>query len=82
MSNRGRHKKSIDTLIERLLETIKNNNYAYHTHIKLFKDGRLSHSTTSTLKFNTKEEILRWFCNVKFIFSADLMIVDKYIFKL
>lgn len=82
MSNRGRHKKSIDTSIERLLETIRNNNCSYHTHIKIFKDGKLSHNTTSTLRFNTKEEILNWFRNIKFIFSANAIIIDEYLFKL
>lgn len=82
MSNRGRHKKSINTSMEKLLKTIKDNNYSYHTRIKLFRDGRLYHNTTSTLRFNTKKEILNWFRNVKFIFSADVMTVDKYIFKL
>lgn len=82
MSNRGRHKKSFNSSIEKLLKTIKDNNYSYHTRIKLFRDGKLYCGTTSTLKFNTKKEILNWFCNIKFIFHADVMTVDKYIFKL
>ena len=82
MSNRGRHKKSINSSIEKLLEAIKNNNYSYRTRIKLFRDGKLYHDTTTILTFHTEKEILNWFRNVKFIFSANVMTVDKYIFNL
>lgn len=82
MSNRGRHKKSINSSIEKLLKAIKNNNYSYTTHIKVFRNDKLYYDTTITLSFNTKKHILNWFGNIKFAFSADVIIIDKYIFKL
>lgn len=82
MSNRGRHKKSINTSIEKLLETIKKNNHSYRARIKLFRNGKLHYDTTAILNFNTKKDILNWLCNIKFLFSIDTITIDKHVFKL
>lgn len=84
--NRGRHKKkkelTNDQKIEKLLKTIKENKYSYKTRIEYYKNGKPDRISTSTLHFYRKEEILKWFCNLKFFLFIDMIIIDEITFKL
>ena len=84
--NRGRHKKKKELTdnqkIEKLLKTIKENEYLYRTNVEYYKNGKLNRVSTSTLRFYRKEEILKWFCNLKFFLFIDMITIDKITFKL
>lgn len=85
MSNRGRHKKrelTNDQKIEKLLKIIEENKHSYRARIEFYKHGNLDHVSTSVLRFCEKEEILKWFRNLKFFLSTDIIIIDNLIFKL
>lgn len=84
--NRGRHKKkkelTNDQKIEKLLKTIEKNRYSYRTRIEYYKNGKFDHISTSILRFYRKEEILKWFCNLKFFLFIDTITIDEITFKL
>ena len=86
MSNHGRHKKkkelTDDQKIEKLLKIIKENKYSYRTHIEYYKNGKPNYVSTCTLRFYRKEEILKWFRNLKFFLFVDIITIDKITFKL
>lgn len=84
--NRGRHKKkkelTDDQKIEKLLKIIKENRYSYRTRIEYYKNGKPNQISTVTLRFYRKEEILKWFCNLKFFLFIDMITIDEITFKL
>lgn len=84
--NRGRHKKKKELTnnqkIEKLLKTIKENEYSYRARIEYYKNGKPDRVSTSILRFYRKEEILKWFCNLKFFLFIDTITIDKITFKL